>query len=382
MHRSQFDYHLPNDLIAQSPSAQRGHSRLLVANALTKQIQDMNFSCVVDALKEHFPSLPQNKGRILLIANDSKVYPARVPCKRTSGGKSEVFLLQANVHKNAPCLLKPKGKLALGDVLVSPSNATPLFSVSSLEPPMVDILPDMDFFTFLDRYGEVPLPPYIKRACADDADKDRYQNVYANEKGSVAAPTAGLHFTPEIMDQCQQNNIDFACVTLHVGLGTFLPVTADRIADHHMHQEHYFIPAQTLEKICLFLKNDWPIVFVGTTSLRTVESFLRRFFAPTEQKKLLSLAQSDQLFDLLLGHADRWFSTDLFLYPEHKQDKKKPLIGNGIVTNFHQPESTLCMLIAGLMGFDFWQKIYQHAIENRYRFLSYGDSSLLIFDKE
>jgi S-adenosylmethionine:tRNA ribosyltransferase-isomerase len=384
MNKEIFNYELPNELIAQKPLENREQSRLLVANALDRILKDKSFFDLAEVLNQTF-DLNQNHKKVLLIANDSRVYQARVRVRRKTGGKAEVFLLETGEKETYKCLLKPKGKLSVGETLYAFDNPdVPLFQVSCLQPSLVQRVTDLSFQNIVEKYGEMPLPPYIKREQQDNQDKDRYQTVYSNfnQTGSAAAPTAGLHFTDNIIENCKKNGVEFAFVTLNVGLGTFLPVSADHVKDHEMHEEHYLINEDLIQKINLFLKNKWPIVFVGTTSLRAVESFFRIFFKENDHSKILEMAEKDSLLALLREQSEKWLSTKLFLYPRHENHKEVPFIGNGIVTNFHQPESTLAMLIASLVGIDFWKKMYSHAIEQKYRFFSYGDSSFILFKRD
>lgn len=386
MNRQSFSYDLPNELIAQVPLKDRSHSRLLVADSLNQILTDKAFLDLPDVLDQAF-QLKQNQKKVLLIANDSRVYHARIPVRRKTGGKGEVFLLETGERDAYKCLLKPKGKLSVDEELFSaqePSEA--LFVVDSLNPPRVRLSSGQTFQNIMEKYGEVPLPPYIKRASQNSEDKQRYQTVYSNHNqvGSSAAPTAGLHFTDEMIQKCKENQVEFGFVTLNVGLGTFLPVSTDQIQDHTMHEEHYLITPELIEQINLFLTKEWPIVFVGTTSLRAVESFLRLFFIENPQRrlKIKELANTGELIPLLSQKSNTWLSTKLFLYPKDEHHKETPCIGHGILTNFHQPESTLVMLVSSLIGFDFWKKMYRHAVNQKYRFFSYGDSSFILFHKD
>lgn len=386
MKKEFFNYELPEDLIAQVPLPHRSASRLLVCNANNNSITDKNFSEINDTLKNLF-SLKKSNKKLLLIANDSKVYPARVRVRRATGGRGEVFFLERGQKDNYSCLLRPKSKLKLGEVLYSDDGKNEaLFKVTSLEPPFVSLLPPLALDAILEKYGEMPLPPYIQRdphkiKNLSQVDKERYQTVYANykEQGSSAAPTAGLHFTENIIAQCEKDNIEFTSTTLHVGLGTFLPVQAENVDAHEMHHEMYLISSELLNKIIFYLENDWPIVFIGTTALRSVESFFRMIFSNLNYAEFKLLLNEKKLRNYLMPFADKWYSTNLFIYPKNKTEKIKPFVGHGIITNFHQPCSTLVMLISALMGYEFWREFYKHAIAQQYRFLSYGDSSLLIF---
>lgn len=386
MKTSLFDYELPEDLIAQKPMKNRDESRLLVCASHFKSILDRKFYEIPEVLNEVF-QVKENNSRVLLIANNSRVYPARVRIRRKTGARGEVFFLEQGNKESYQCLLRPKNKLKLGEILYADKeDEIPLFKVTNFDPPTVSLLKDIPLDKILDQFGEMPLPPYIQRDALKDKsffemDKERYQTVYSNmnEKGSAAAPTAGLHFTPEIIAKCQNLKIDFAYVTLHVGLGTFLPVQSEEVENHKMHEEYYFIPKNTVEKMVEFIENDWPIVFVGTTSLRAVESFFRAAFPDLDKKVIQKMALEKKLKLHLNNGIDKWTATDIFIYPKSEDDKVLPLVGNAIITNFHQPGSTLAMLVAALMGTHFWKEFYGYAIAKKYRFFSYGDSSLLVF---
>jgi S-adenosylmethionine:tRNA ribosyltransferase-isomerase len=382
-----FNYDLPEDLIAQTPQKNRGESRLLVCNSNIKSIFDRQFNEIPQVLNEVF-KLKEKNSRVLLIANDSRVYPARVRIRRKTGARGEVFFLERGEDKKSyHCLLRPKNKLKLGEVLYADKEEEiPLFKVTNFDPPMVSLFKDTLLDDVLDQFGEMPLPPYIQRDPLKnqsnfEMDKERYQTVYSNmnEKGSSAAPTAGLHFTPEIISECKNLNIDFAYVTLHVGLGTFLPVQSEYIENHEMHEEYYLISKYTSQKIIEFIENGWPIVFVGTTSLRAVESFFRLAFPNLDRECIQKMANERSLKSHLNVYLDKWMPTKIFIHPTNENNKVMPLIGNAIITNFHQPGSTLAMLVAALMGIHFWKEFYLYAIEKKYRFFSYGDSSLLVF---
>jgi len=381
-----FHYELPEDLIAQVPLENRNESRLLVCNSKQKSIIDKNFNELPEILNDTF-KLKENNSKVLLIANNSRVYPARVRIRRKTGAHGEVFFLEKGIKSQYKCLLRPKSKLKINEILYADNDKEiPLFKVTNFDPPMVSLIDDRSLDLILDEFGEMPLPPYIQRdpqknKANINLDNERYQTVYSNinEKGSAAAPTAGLHFTPEIIEKCQNENVEFGYVTLHVGLGTFLPVQSEDIHNHEMHEEYYFISEELSEKLIRFLENDWPIVFVGTTSLRAIESYFRYIFPDQNKNEIIKLANEKKLNSILNKEINKWIPTKIFIYPESKNHQIIPLIGNAIITNFHQPESTLAMLIAALMGFDFWKEFYNHAIEKKYRFFSYGDSSLLVF---
>lgn len=369
-----FDYILPDRLIAHTPADIRHNSKFLISQ--TTGIEDCFFHELPNILNDIFKPNVNGK-KILLLANNSRVYPARVRIRRKTGARGEVFFLETGERETYHCLLRPKSKLKLNEVLFSDcANETPLFQVVDLEGSRVRILNQKSFESVLEQFGEMPLPPYIERASVSPEDKDRYQTIYSEKQqtGSCASPTAGLHFTSSVMEGCQKANVEFAYVTLHVGLGTFAPVQSEHPDGHQMHEEFYLMTKQTTKKIFEYIANDWPIIFVGTTSLRATESFLRSFCKDGKQTLLNEAVREEMLLQ-----SDNWLKTDLFLYPKHSEDRIQPLVGQGIITNFHQQQTTLVMLIAGLVGYKRWKQIYTHAVQNKYRFFSYGDSSLLIF---
>lgn len=337
----------------------------------------------------------------LLIANDTRVYEARVPVKRKSGGRGEVFLLDPQPLGPAErrALLRPQKKLEIGEKLYADrmSEELPLFEVlaksrdSAEEPQTCLVRCLLPVEEILRDYGVMPLPPYIRRHPEETAlceeDRRRYQTVFARERGSAAAPTASLHFSEELWLALQaEHAMSVATVTLHIGLGTFRPVQTDEPEAHHMHKEIYQIPHESLELIWQALLSGRPIVFLGTTTFRAVESFFREC-----AEKSAPDPWAGEAFDLndpacwqamrANAHAAAgvWRETDLFVYPKSPEQTYRPMLGHGILTNFHQPESTLLMLIAALVGYARQRQIYETAVEHRYRFLSYGDASLLGF---
>ena len=393
MKRTDFNFEYPEELVAQSPLAERDRARLLFWNGHKDLKQDRNFSELPAILREKYP---QSKFEsILLIVNDSKVFPARMRCKRKSGGRAEVFVLSTQAENDIPCLLRPQKKLRVGEVLFSEESARPAFEIQSLEPPRVKNISGVPLLELLGADGEMPLPPYIERdpekifdPSLAALDRLRYQTVYAKDLGSAAAPTAGLHFTPNVLTECDQLGIKLAPVTLHVGLGTFQPVTTEVIEDHKMHNEICYIPSSTMNLLIEHIENSWPIFFVGTTSLRCVESILLKAEGLEVSKaggqSRLPLSASwklrqNEIKEKLNAVAENWHETNLFVRPTSENLIYRPLCGDGIITNFHQPESTLAMLIASLLGYSAWQNLYQHAVTEKYRLFSYGDSSLLLF---
>ena len=383
-----FLYDLPIELIAEKPMSQREDSRLLICDKKSNKILDKNFADLPGLIKTVFCGKP-----VLFIVNNSKVYKARLFLRRKTGAKIEVFVLEKKENDAGGYPVLVRGHLREGEVLYH--EKTPILRILTL-----NAISSVSFFepidSVLERLACLPLPSYIekKRAklkqeeqneneeqkeevlTADKSwailDKERYQTVYAQEEGSVAAPTAGLHFTEDIMKQCEEQGAVFCPVMLHVGLGTFRPVSTPEISQHIMHKERYLIPQKTLESILEFKKKGYPIVFVGTTSFRCIESFFRANYESFLQSK----------YEDLLSQADKILETDIFIYPDNEDNVYHPVIGEAILTNFHQPGSTLVMLVASLLGVSLWRDLYAHALSKKYRFLSYGDSSLLLFGQK
>lgn len=337
MNTSDFYYDLPKDLIAQTPLKNRSESRLLTLNKLTGEIEHKHFYDIVDLL---------NKGDCLVV-NDSKVLPARIYGEKLdTGAKIEFLLLENKGNKKWEVLAKP-GKKAKIDTEFS-------FGEGKLIAKVTDVLEDgnriVEFshkgniYEVLDEIGQMPLPPYITEKLND---KDRYQTVYCHERGSAAAPTAGLHFTPELLAEIEKKGVKIAYLTLHVGLGTFRPVKVDDVTKHKMHSEHYILNEETAELINQTRKNGGRIISVGTTSCRTLESI-------ADEKGLVSAKSGE---------------TDIFIYPGYKFKAIDALI-----TNFHLPESTLIMLVSAFCGYDNTMNTYKKAVEEKYRFFSFGDA--------
>jgi S-adenosylmethionine:tRNA ribosyltransferase-isomerase len=345
-----FDFDLPEELIAQEPPRQRGQSRMLVMDRLTGALRDSQFS--------EFPSLL--KPGDLLVLNDSRVIPARLFARRTlrrekekPTGRIEVMLTESAGDNRWHALVRPGRKVAIGEILVFPSpSGTIELKAEVLErgefgDRLLQFDPVEDFFAALDRIGHIPLPPYIHR---DDstADRERYQTVYSRERGSVAAPTAGLHFTPQILDELTALGIEIARVTLHVGLGTFAPLRVERVADVHLHRECYTLPAATAEAINRAVREGRRIVAVGTTVVRTLEHCA------------LQAGGAD-----LIPHTG---ATEIFISPGFQFR-----LVSALLTNFHLPQSSLLMLVSAFANRDRVLAAYLHAVAQRYRFFSYGD---------
>ncbi len=341
MKTSDFYYDLPEELIAQDPIENRSSSRLLRLGRLDGSIAHSVFSDLPDYL---------NPGDCLVI-NDTKVIPARLVGRRKeTGGSVEILLLNRKSGGEWECLVKPGKKCRPGAVLE--------FGDGILEGEILDTTEDGGriirfrcdgiFEEVLDELGEMPLPPYIKHKLKD---KDRYQTVYARERGSAAAPTAGLHFTRGLMEEIENKGVAFAHVTLHVGLGTFRPVRAENVEDHHMHSEQYVIEPDQAERINRARQNGGRVICVGTTSVRTLES----------------AAAEDGTLKAGSG------STDIFIYPGYRFK-----ITDGLITNFHLPGSTLIMLVSAFAGRENVLNAYREAVKEKYRFFSFGDAMLVV----
>lgn len=339
---SDYFYELPEELIAQTPVEPRDHSSMLVLDRETGKTQHKHFYDVLDYLK------PGD----CLILNDSRVLPARIyGTKKDTGAHVEFLLLKCVGNNKWETLVKPGRKAKVGAEFV--------FSPGVLEGKITDVLEDgnriIDFFcegnfyTILEELGKMPLPPYITEELKD---QERYQTVYSHELGSAAAPTAGLHFTKELLKKIEEKGVKIGYVTLHVGLGTFRPVKAENITEHKMHSEHYHLPKETADLINETKKNGGRVIAVGTTSCRTLESV-----ATFNDGKILE--------------SDGW--TSIFIYPGY--DFK---VLDGLITNFHLPESTLIMLVSAFAGYEHVMAAYKEAVEKRYRFFSFGDAMLII----
>ncbi len=331
-----FWYDLPEELIAQTPLQQRDTSRLMVLDRESGQIAHRHFYNIVDYLQ------PGD----CLVMNDSRVLPARLLGHRPTGGAVEVLLLRDLGEKKWECLCKPGRKMQPGSEVI--------FGNGELSAVVTDVCEDGNrivefcyegiFLEVLERLGKMPLPPYIK---AELQDQERYQTVYSRAVGSAAAPTAGLHFTNDLLDQIRAKGVKTAFVTLHVGLGTFRPVKADEITAHHMHAELCMMTEETASVLNETKKTGGRVVCVGTTSCRTLES----------------LVNDDGSF----AAKSRW--TDIFIYPGYRFKAMDALI-----TNFHLPESTLVMLVSAFAGREKVLDAYREAVEKRYRFFSFGDA--------
>jgi S-adenosylmethionine:tRNA ribosyltransferase-isomerase len=334
-----YHYDLPEELIAQRPAPE---SRLLVYNAKTDTVIHETFSHIGDYL-------PKDS---LLVFNRSKVFPSRLLGKKESGGAAEIFLLSLNKNPDGafPALIKTTSKKKLG---------TAFFFPNDLSAEITAIYPDgtfgvrfntEDINSYLEKFAKIPIPPYIRKGESDETDRKDYQTVYAQEVGSVAAPTAGLHFKNDLLDKLRSKGIETASVTLHVGIGTFRPVKTKNILEHQMHSENFFFDSENEQKINEARKNHKKIFAVGTTTLRVLESSFEKNLCANEM-----------------------YSTNIFLHPGI--DVKSI---DGLLTNFHLPESSLLMLVSSLIGRKKTLELYEIAIKERYRFFSYGDAMLIL----
>ena len=338
-----FYYDLPEELIAQTPLEQRDSSRLMVLNRETGEIAHKHFYDVIDYL---------NPGDCLVL-NDSRVLPARLMGHRPTGGAVEVLLLRDLGNKQWECLCKPGRKMREGDTVTFGDGelTATVRQVQEDGNRVVEFHYQGIFLEVLERLGKMPLPPYIK---AELPDQERYQTVYSREVGSAAAPTAGLHFTQELLKKIRNKGVKTAFVTLHVGLGTFRPVKAEEVLDHHMHSELCMMSQQTADILNETKRSGGRVICVGTTSCRTLES----------------LVNDDGSFEA----KSRW--TDIFIYPGYTFKAMDALI-----TNFHLPESTLVMLVSAFAGREKILNAYNEAVKERYRFFSFGDAMLITYKK-
>lgn len=341
MNRQDFFFDLPPELIAQEPAEPRDAARLLVLSRETGAIEDRRFSDITEYLK------PGD----CLILNDSRVLPARLyGRRRPTGGAVELLLLNQREQDVWEALAGPGRKARPGDILEFGDGLLTAEVLSVLEGGnrLVRFSYEGSFFALLEKIGEMPLPPYIKKRLAD---KESYQTVYSREPGSAAAPTAGLHFTQELLARLQEQGVRIGYVTLHVGLGTFRPVKVDDITEHKMHAEHYELPEKTAQLINETRAAGGRVIAVGTTSCRTLES--------------IGVGEDG------LVHSQEGY-TEIFIYPGYTFK-----LLDGLITNFHLPESTLIMLVSAFAGYTHTMDAYRHAVAERYRFFSFGDAMLI-----
>lgn len=340
MSTEEFDYELPEELIAQTPLEKRDSSKLLVLDKQDGNIYHKTFSDIIDYL---------NEGDTLVL-NDTKVIPARIiGIKEETGAVIELLLLK-NINDNTwESLAKPAKRVKIGSVISFGDGLLKAKCIEEKEEGMrvFELIYDGILYEILDKLGTMPLPPYIHEKLED---QNRYQTVYAKNIGSAAAPTAGLHFTNDLMNELKNKKINIAYVTLHVGLGTFRPVSVSDVTQHKMHSEYYEITKETCDVINETKKQNKKLVVVGTTSVRVLETVMNKY---GELKECSGF-------------------TDIFIYPGYQFK-----IVDNLITNFHLPKSTLIMLISALAGKDKVMKAYSEAIENKYRFFSFGDSMFI-----
>ncbi len=349
-----FDYDLPEELIAQQPPAERGASRMLVMDRKTGEFEDSNFA--------ELPSLLRPGD--LLVLNDSRVIPARLYARRTlrrerekPTGRIEVMLTEPAGENQWRALVRPGRKIAIGERLAFPEPGgkivleAEVLERGAFGERLLEFAPVKDFFAVLDRIGHTPLPPYIHRDDAD-SDRERYQTVFARERGSVAAPTAGLHFTPRMLETLAAQGVEIARVTLHVGLGTFAPLRVERVDEVRLHRERYTIGAETADAINRATAEGRRIVAVGTTVVRALES-----------------TAIDTPGGRIKSHSG---TTEIFISPGFEFR-----IVSALLTNFHLPQSSLLMLVSAFAGREQVLSAYKHAVQQRYRFFSYGDCMFL-----
>ena len=339
MNKSDFDFYLPEELIAQTPLEKRDTSRLLHLNKQTGEIEHKHFYDIKQYLREGD----------CLVLNDSRVLPARLIGARPTGGAVELVLLKDLGDNRWECLSRPGRKTKPGQELVFGNGelTAVVQKVTLGGNRIVKFSYEGIFLEILERLGKMPLPPYIKEELQDS---ERYQTVYSKELGSAAAPTAGLHFTKELLAEIADMGVKICYVTLHVGLGTFRPVKADKIEDHEMHSEFCIVPDETAESVNAVKRAGGRVIAVGTTSCRTLESFT------TE--------------DGVLQATSGW--TNIFIYPGYKFK-----CIDALITNFHLPESTLIMLVSALAGRENILNAYNTAVKERYRFFSFGDAMMI-----
>ena len=339
---SEFDYILPEELIAQRPSDKRENSRMMVLNRDNQEIWHKHFYDIVDLLDDSH----------VLILNDTKVIPARLYGYKDTGAKIEVFLLKEKENHNWEVLIKPSKRVRVGTVIkiAEELSCEVLMPLPDDGKWLVKMIYEGDIFEILHKVGNIPLPPYIERKMTNEElkklDFERYQTVYAKDEGSVAAPTAGLHFTKEILQKLKDKGVEIAYVTLNVGLGTFRPVKCENVLEHKMHSETFEITQEAAETINRAKQTGKKIIAVGTTTVRTLETAYQKYG------------------EIKACHDH----SELFIYPPYEFK-----VIDNLITNFHLPKSTLLMLVSALAGKDFIFEAYEEAIKNKYRFFSYGD---------
>jgi S-adenosylmethionine:tRNA ribosyltransferase-isomerase len=383
---SDFDYHLPERLIAQEPALQRDRSRLLVVDRARAAFTDSIFEQLPDYLT----------GGDVLVLNNTRVFPARLlgrKLKRTSrdelepGMRVEVFLVSQKAPLVWEALVRP-GKAMMPGALVEfdPGKLTAeVIEWREQGRRIIRFEANGDFDEIIDRIGRTPLPPYIKRGEEDRLDRERYQTIYARERGAIAAPTAGLHFSPELLDRLKERGVEIVEITLHVGYGTFQPVRVERVEDHRVEPETYSISREAARSINRALEEKRRVIAVGTTTTRALESACRQVtddrleMTGKQENALSSTDASCHLSEPQAGSAICHLSsvtchvTDLFIYPGFKFQ-----VLGGLITNFHLPQSSLLMLVAAFGGRELMLDAYRYAVEREYHFYSYGDGMLIL----
>ena len=343
MRLTDFDFALPQELIAQKPADRRDASRLMVLDRTEGTINEAAFP----EISRYF------RAGDLLVLNDTRVIPARLLGVKESGGRIEIFLVKrlAGEGQVWECLVKCSKKPRPGSTVNLPDGMTARFEGSEADGNwIVSFSPVSGFDEWLERAGSMPLPPYIKRPAVNE-DRERYQTVFAKVKGAVAAPTAGLHFTGELIDEIRGKGVEIATLTLHVGLGTFLPVRVETLVEHRMHREFYSIPSGTAAAVNARIKGKGRVIAVGTTTTRALEQ----------------AAAPDGTLPAGEGEAD------IFIYPGYSFK-----VIDGLITNFHLPCSTLLMLVSAFGGRERVLRAYEEAVRRRFRFFSYGDAMIII----
>jgi len=344
MKLSDFDYNLDESLIAQLPSQKRENSRLMHLTRAKNNIEHKFFYDIVDMLDEND----------FLVLNDTKVFPARIFAQKLTGANIEIFLLKELEPKVWEVLLKPAKRVRVDDILVVGDKLKAKLLEKDSETCKMELSYEGNIYEVLDEIGQMPLPPYIERKLKNEdlkkLDYERYQTVFAKNSGSVAAPTAGLHFTKEILQKLEDKGVGIAYLTLNVGLGTFRPVKCENILEHKMHSEEFEISKETADRINQAKKQGKNIVAVGTTSVRTLETAFKQFGKITECKS----------------------HSELFIYPGYEFK-----VVDKILTNFHLPKSTLLMLVSAFASKEFIFKAYEEATKEKYKFFSYGDCMLI-----
>ncbi|MCX6155733.1 MAG: S-adenosylmethionine:tRNA ribosyltransferase-isomerase [Candidatus Kapabacteria bacterium] len=399
-----FDYDLPQELIAEYPLEHRDESRLLTIDVSNNTIRDQSFSNIVDLLHE----------KSLLILNNTKVIAARIPITKNTGGQAEILCVNPVLPSSDPQLALASKQECVWECIIGGRNIrrgycfnlkidenlelTATVLEKNNENSLVKFSWNSDIVSFADillKIGRIPLPPYIHRQ-SSDIDIDRYQTIYAKSDGSVAAPTAGLHFTDKIFNKLSEKGIQFAHLSLHVGPGTFKPISSGSILDHEMHSEQFFVNIETLKQIASALKNEQNIIATGTTSVRTLESLywlgvklinhdkidfenilMDQWEPYSNDQRKVDVTASDAIFEIINFCEKQSLlfingKTKLMIVPSYKFK-----MIDALISNFHLPKSTLILLVSALTGYYLWKEAYLEAVIKQYRFLSYGDSSFI-----